>query len=410
MSATPALSATAGFTLRAAKAWTGPDGFVTNARIAVHHGRITSVRSGEDADADEGAAVIDLGDATLIPGLTDVHVHPSELWASPADLGVTRDDIRRIGSRATLMSGVTTARIHLARAEEIDPYKAMSDGVEAPRFVVAGPGLLAGAPTVQSPLMAGFASVDDAIAQMKIARAKGAAWQALHDIRHLDKAAAKRIAASAQQLGLRIMAACERSEDLAIAKWLQAESLEYILLDGDYPEVFAQTARPFYSIPIGYYRALASWRQRSAAFDEATLRKFWPDAQADILIGTLRTRLATEPATTREERIATLESRFLERVRSGATVALSSDSGSLGQFHGDAIWTEVQAWRDLGLDTDTVLKAACYTSARALGFSDCGTLAPGQRADIVAIAGDISTGTVGARRVIAVFKAGRRAP
>ena len=61
----------------------------------------------------------------------------------------------------------------------------------------------------------------------------------------------------------------------------------------------------------------------------------------------------------------------------GATLVVGSDSGSLGQFHHDAIWQELASWRAYGLSTEAVLAAATSVPARMLDRADVGALSAG---------------------------------
>src|SRR6185503_18554513 len=60
--------------LKAARLFDGTsDRLVTPGLVVVTGGKITAV--GSDATVPAGARVVDLGDATLLPGLIDAHVH-----------------------------------------------------------------------------------------------------------------------------------------------------------------------------------------------------------------------------------------------------------------------------------------------------------------------------------------------
>jgi Amidohydrolase family len=101
--------------LRAARLFDGISSTLIPDPVVVLEGsRIYSVRSGTSAP--DGAAVIDLADATLLPGLIDTHVHlafdasadPVSSLAHRQDGEVTQAMVR--AGRAALRGGVTTIR------------------------------------------------------------------------------------------------------------------------------------------------------------------------------------------------------------------------------------------------------------------------------------------------------------
>jgi len=131
--------------LKAARMFDGRgDATVPNAVVIVESGRITAAGSGLAVPV--GARVIDLGDATLLPGFIDAHVHltgeSSDDWYRAAVEGLRRTVAEKAirsteFARRTLMAGFTTVR-NVGAEDYIDV--GLRNSINA--GVVAGPRML----------------------------------------------------------------------------------------------------------------------------------------------------------------------------------------------------------------------------------------------------------------------------
>jgi imidazolonepropionase-like amidohydrolase len=118
-SAPPAAPGARMVVLRAARLFDGTGAApVQNGVVVVTDDRITAAGPAARVQLPAGAQVIDLGDATLMPGFIDMHVHIAgrALSDPKADLSSVRDlpaylAIRGVdNARRTLMAGFTTIR------------------------------------------------------------------------------------------------------------------------------------------------------------------------------------------------------------------------------------------------------------------------------------------------------------
>jgi imidazolonepropionase-like amidohydrolase len=141
-------TATAPVVLKAAHLFDGRSGqLVSPGQLVVQGQRIVAV--GANAAVPAGARVIDLGDATLLPGFIDAHTHIStnhdDDWAKGFYENMLRFPVEQSfhaarNAKATLQAGVTTVReVGAPDFVDVALRNAINDGlVEGPRMLVAG--------------------------------------------------------------------------------------------------------------------------------------------------------------------------------------------------------------------------------------------------------------------------------
>ncbi|MEP6634327.1 MAG: amidohydrolase family protein, partial [Luteimonas sp.] len=134
--------------LKAAHLFDGRSGRLLSPGMVVVQGkRIVAV--GETAAIPAGARVVDLGDATLLPGFIDAHVHIAddynENWAQGVYEGMLRFPVEQSfhaarNAKTTLEAGFTTVR-NVGASDFVDVAlrNAIDQGItEGPRMLVAG--------------------------------------------------------------------------------------------------------------------------------------------------------------------------------------------------------------------------------------------------------------------------------
>jgi imidazolonepropionase-like amidohydrolase len=112
--------------------------------VVVEGDRIVSVGPGRDVP--DGVEILDLGDATLMPGLVDAHAHL--IWDSSAapEERVARESVAMTALRAAanaarhLAAGVTTVRdVGSTGAISVELARSIEQGVATgPRVIAAG--------------------------------------------------------------------------------------------------------------------------------------------------------------------------------------------------------------------------------------------------------------------------------
>ncbi|MEM9618198.1 MAG: amidohydrolase family protein [Pseudomonadota bacterium] len=387
--------------------------------IYIANGMIEWIGDVNDApERYDEARRIDGRDATALPGLIDSHTHFDALPAAKhlqSELDV-QTEIFPITMRQTLASGVTTARAHLAALADMAAMKTLSSDncFPSPRIIISGPGLRGGAPTLDARLMRGVQGPIDAAAKINELAILGARWAALHGITRLSNDELAAIVNAAEQTGLKLMADTDSFEDLEAALRLPVVSGEYInrTLAEAYPDdlmdLLAARKSDFYvSPPLGYYARSHAYANTDTTHLDDELFLFVPDELSSAM------RDNFHDAFGQDEYIAgaiaafpTFQVKFDQLRTAGAKFVIGSDTGSLGQFHHDAIWREMAAWSAFGATPDEVIAGATKTPAQMLEASNVGTLTSGALGDVVLYAGDISSGEFNRTHVRAVIKGG----
>jgi imidazolonepropionase-like amidohydrolase len=121
--------------------------------ILIQGERITEVGPEAQVKIPAGAQVLDLGPATVLPGLVDAHTH----MFNPPKPGMSRETSTLIAIhnlQADLRAGFTTARDMSSHGNgygDVDIRNAINEGrIEGPRYQVSGRGIIWGGATLAS--------------------------------------------------------------------------------------------------------------------------------------------------------------------------------------------------------------------------------------------------------------------
>jgi imidazolonepropionase-like amidohydrolase len=162
---------------------------LTSQVVLVQGEKILDVGPESRVKAPAGAAVIDLSDATVLPGLIDAHTH---MYNTP-EKGTTRERVTIIAVQnlqADLRAGFTAARdmsSHTNGYADVAMRDAINQGdLDGPRFQVAGRGIRWSAtppnPSAPDDPLAGtvIRSADEGRAAVRDHKAKGVDWIKLY--------------------------------------------------------------------------------------------------------------------------------------------------------------------------------------------------------------------------------------
>jgi imidazolonepropionase-like amidohydrolase len=382
---------------------------VSPAVLVVTGGMIEAVNP---ASPPRDAAVIDLGDVTLLPGFIDMHVHIllRDAASYRADLlGETGADAvlrSTTSARKMLLAGFTTVRdmaqIHFTPDLLAVSMARASDAgwIEAPRIVAAGHAISITGGHIDPEMHAGISTslfhlgpeygVSDGVDEV----VKAVRYQIKHGARVIKISATAGVmsveeSAGAQQMteaemraaveeatrhGLKVAAHAHGTEGILAAVRAGVASIEHGSLIND-EAIRLMKERGTYLVPT------------TALTDTINLASLPPAVR--------RKAESIRPLARANLRKAAL---------AGVKIALGTDA-PLVPFGENA--REFGAMTDRGLASLEALRAGTLNAAELLGVSDRGDLAVGKFADIVAVPGNPLENIRTTEKVVFVMKGGR---
>lgn len=401
-----------------------PDGVVLFA-----DDRILAVGARGDVEIPHGARRIDAEGQTVLPGLIDVHVHFDILghanyahWFGTYESRM-RSDIMPSAAQAMLRAGVTSVRDLGADLDNIFWLREeiAANRMAGPRTFIAGPFLRK---TTTSFVSSDYVdtwvieSPEDARAKVRTLVDMGVDVIKTQD-EALSGAELAAIYDEAHKAGLRVASHIYSAE--AVETALEAglgpyDTIEHIGVNQqtNYNDnivrliVDNQVAMAPTIIALEGVRMII---ENPALIDDDKWRRDIPagDLFADIQSSYRDTDLSTHPIYVRSQ--ADRSGRFSKLKHlydNGAIFAISSDSGTRGNPHHNAMWREmVLTERVTGMTAMQVIMTATAVNARILGASEeIGTLEPGKFADILIVDGDPLADLSAMQDVDAVYKGG----
>jgi imidazolonepropionase-like amidohydrolase len=376
----------------------------TGGRVLIQDGVIRSVAGEMPSDAER----VQFGDATIVPGLMDAHVHVG-FDAQPQvreRLEQMDDDevLERMQQAATfaLHAGVTTVRDLGARGDLIFRLRDRigSGAVDGPHILAAGRPLTI--PSGHCWFLGGVADdeagllnlvrteIDRGADLIKIMATGGAMTPSSDPTRpQFEPQTLRKAVDLAHSLGRPVAAHAHSRRGIREAMEAGVETIEHGTFVGDdgahvhdedltlFPR--SRTVLVPTLTPIATRRRIGDADGGPLA-RESSAADFWERRRSDVR-------------------------RLFE---GGARMIAGSDCGVDNVAH-DAVIEEIACLVEAGLSPAQALAAATSRAADVLGIgSSVGRLAPGQRADMLVVAGDPLADLGALRRRLAVYKAGRR--
>ena len=366
--------------LRAARVLDGRGGAWDNAVIEIAGSKITKI------EQRAGPVTYDLGKATLLPGLIDVHVHFLAYFGAdprPGFRSAQTAEMRQQSARATLMAGFTTVQSAGDVPEAFfEIPKAMRDAIAT--GLIIGPRLL----TALGQIHPGNRSPDELRAEVRRFKAAGADLIKLYGSQngvtgHAANVTLEQMVAvcgEAKMQGLRCVVHAHPPEAIINAVKAGATQIEH----GGWADSASVKAMadahvlfdPTMSVPV------------IAQEHKAELIKLgWNEGVIAQM----------------QEVMLTKRSIFQQALAAGVRMPSGSD---IGLFHGENA-REIMVRVDAGQKPMDAIIGATSLAAESLGLDKIiGALAPGYEADIIAVAGDPLEDISVLRNVTLVMKGG----
>ena len=399
--------------LRAAHLFDSATGaLIDGATVLIEGERIVAAGSGVQVPAD--AQVIDLGDATLLPGLIDAHVHlTSELQDDFAKAYVEnlmmfpteRTLLGRMYAQRTLQGGITTARVlGAANLTDYGLKRAIELGfAQGPRLLVAEyaigsrGGHADGSPAppahlvprgVAQGICAGADQCRDAVRwQLKYGAdviklmVSGGVLSLTDpvDVPQLTAEEAAAIIGEAHAWHRKAAAHCHGDEAAKVAIAAGVDSIEH-----------GSFLKP---------ETLAEMKRRGVVYVPTLM------AVEDVERRAKENKLPPLIAEKALAAAGSLARTFQTAVKLGVTIGMGTDSGvSHHGFNAHEITLMVKN----GMTPAQALQAATVVDARLLQMEDrIGKLAPGYMADVIAVPGNVLQDPSAVERVSLVVKGGQ---
>ena len=384
------------YALKAARLFDGKsDALVKPGIVVVTDGKITAV--GAKTELPAGAEVIDLGDATLLPGFIDAHTHLTGMYREDYDKAAL-DNLQKTipqlaiettaNARVTLLAGVTTVRDVGSRGYlDVGLSRAIAAGV------VPGPRMLVSVHAVGA---TGGHCDENGFREGALGKETGPENGVVNGA---DQA--RQAVRLAHKYGATVIKTCATGGVLSLVDAVDAPQLTQAELDALVNEAHALGLKT----AAHAHGAEGAKRAIRAGIDSIEHGSFMDDEALDLMkqrgtyyVPTLMAiqglkeqiaKAANIPPTIREKAdraMAGAPQTFKRALAKGVKIGMGTDAAVYP--HGRNT-EEFHQMVDLGMKPIDALKAGTSADADLLGMADkIGTLEAGKLADIVAVPGD----------------------
>jgi imidazolonepropionase-like amidohydrolase len=374
---------------------------VSPGSVTVKDGRIAAV----GGTAPVSARTVDLGDATLLPGLIDLHTHltgdlsSADWFAEPVRGTPAKWALRGAkNARVTLRAGFTTVRdVGAGGFSDVALMRAIDQGfLPGPRIVPSGHAIgITGGHCDNTGWAAGVSELrpEDGVADGPEAVTRAVRYQVKH--------------------GAKVIKLCATAGVLSFEGSVGAQQME----DEEMRAAVREAARHGLRVAAHAHGAegiLAAVRAGVTTIEHGSI--LTPQVVAAIkergtwLVPTIYLRQAIRrdllppPIRAKMDQVTPLMDRsFRLALRSGVKIAFGTDASVYPHGHNAR---EFAVRVKLGQTPIEAIRGATVYAARVLGVDDRGTLARGKLADMIAVDGDPLRDIAALERVTFVMKGG----
>jgi imidazolonepropionase-like amidohydrolase len=421
---------------------------IEDGRVVIRGNTIACVGARNECESPEGSQLVSLShDSFLLPGLVDAHVHFAQTgWyeGRPDTLDLrdlhpfdeTQADLEANPDRyfrSYLCSGVTSVFDVGGFPWSWDLRALTNANPMAPRVAAAGP-LITHAPREklnlpgeQEMILLSDEEAGRAAVRYMAANDTDAVkvWFLPVPPEHQADIDARVIAVAdeASRLGLRLIVHATSLREAKVAVRSGAHLLVHGVDDQLVDEEFLSLAKrvgtiytPTLLVSDGYLRmfeaikgvAEPSLDDPNGCIDERTRERI---LKSPTLRDHPEVQEFQRDFASYRRRLAESYERKLENLRrvhqAGIPIAMGTDAGNPGTFHGPSVYAEVEAMQAAGIESSELIVMATRNGARAMGREDFGVLLEGKLADLIVVAGNPLEDVKHLRGITHVMREGR---
>jgi len=403
------------YVLKAARMFDGKsDSLATPGLVVVRDGKIVGV--GASASVPDGAEVVDLGDATLLPGFIDAHTHLTMMYREDYTKAML-DSLQKpipemaldasVNARVTLLAGFTTVR-DVGSSNYLDA--GLRNAIN--RGVVPGPRMLVAVHAIGA---TGGHCDETGFREGAVGKETGPEDGVVNGA---DEA--RRAVRLAHKYGATVIKTCATGGVLSLADAVDTPQLTQAELDALVDEAHALRLKT----AAHAHGAEGAKRAIRAGIDSIEHGSFLDDEDLNLMKqkGTyyVPTLMAVQGLTEQiqkgvaippairpkaEAAIAAIHQTFQRAIAKGVKIGLGTDA-AVYPYGRNA--EEFHQMVDLGMKPIAALKAGTSADADLLGLADkIGTLESGKLADVVAVPGNPLENIRETEHVFFVMKEGK---